>query len=231
MNKPAFICGLDLAERRDYSAMIIAEWDADGSLDVVHMQRWRDLPYPQLVRECASIVTRNELRPYRPARGESYTPAGFGYVPMHPAPDPILVVDATGVGRPVVELFMEADLRARVVPVTITSAIGEPTSESWPGGIRGWKVGKKPLVSACQVALQTGALRVVPTLALAGVLRDELSNYRVKISESANELFDARSGANDDLVLAVALATWAAGNRRLVPTVEVTRGLHGGRRI
>jgi hypothetical protein len=46
---------------------------------------------------------------------------------------------------------------------------------------------------------------------------DELLHYRVTVSAAtAHESFDARSGAHDDLVLAVALALWAAENVRAV---------------
>ncbi len=48
----------------------------------------------------------------------------------------------------------------------------------------------------------------------AGVLLRELADFRVSITAKANETFGAGShGGHDDLVLAVALAVWAAVGR------------------
>jgi hypothetical protein len=48
---------------------------------------------------------------------------------------------------------------------------------------------------------------------LASVLVQELLNFRVKITEAANETFGAGDGEHDDIVLAVALACWYAEGR------------------
>ena len=41
---------------------------------------------------------------------------------------------------------------------------------------------KRNLVSALQVALQTGTLKIASSLELAEVLREELLNFRIKIN-------------------------------------------------
>jgi hypothetical protein len=52
---------------------------------------------------------------------------------------------------------------------------------------------------------------VAPALPLAQVLVQELSVFKVKITESLHETYESwRSRDHDDLVLAVALACWGA---------------------
>ena len=43
-------------------------------------------------------------------------------------------------------------------------------------------------------------------------MKQELLNFRVKITANANETFNAREGTHDDLVLAVALPIWLASS-------------------
>jgi hypothetical protein len=40
------------------------------------------------------------------------------------------------------------------------------------------------------------------------ILIRELQNYQVKVTPAANEVFNAREGEHDDLLLALALAAW-----------------------
>jgi hypothetical protein len=112
-----------------------------------------------------------------------------------------LVIDATGVGRPVVNLFEQRGLH----PIGITIMGGtEVIHED-----REWKVPKRDLVSAVQVGLQSRTLRVARDLAEAEMLVTELLNFQVKITAAANEIYGAwRDGTHDDLVLAVALTCW-----------------------
>jgi hypothetical protein len=45
---------------------------------------------------------------------------------------------------------------------------------------------------------------------VAEVLREELRNFRVHVSKSANEIYEAREGSKDDIVLSLAVALFAA---------------------
>src|SRR5437762_13335807 len=61
---------------------------------------------------------------------------------------PTLVVDATGVGRPVVDLLRRAGLPCRLMPVTITAGDKE-TSDSGT-----WRVPKRDLITGLLILLQ-----------------------------------------------------------------------------
>ncbi len=52
------------------------------------------------------------------------------------------------------------------------------------------------------------------SLADAETLVRELADYRVKISASGHDSYDAREGQHDDLILAVALAAWTSERGR-----------------
>lgn len=124
-----------------------------------------------------------------------------------------LVVDATGVGRPVVDLFAAdgrlARLGVELAAVTITGGSAATVGHR-DDGAHDWHVPKKELVAAAQTLLQTRRLHVAPGLAEAETLARELRNFRMKISVAANAQYEAwREGDHDDLVLAASLASWA----------------------
>jgi hypothetical protein len=119
-----------------------------------------------------------------------------------------LILDYTGVGRPVYDLFRRSSIRARLVPVTITAGTVQTTDG------QGFHVAKVILIGNLQTLLQTRRLQFADKMPEAAVLVRELQNYRVKVTQAANETFDAREGQHDDTVLALALACWR-GERAL----------------
>jgi hypothetical protein len=84
-----------------------------------------------------------------------------------------LVCDQTGVGRPVIDMFTQAKLD----PVAVTIHGGEQVHQDG----RTYRTPKRDLVSALQVALQTGRLRIASQLPLATMLVEELLAFRVRI--------------------------------------------------
>ncbi len=116
-----------------------------------------------------------------------------------------LVVDQTGVGRPVVDLLREAGRD----PVAITIHGGDQVIRV---GAREWRVPKRVLVSAVQAAMQTRRLRAAAELSDWPVLRGELVTFKAKISLTGHDSYGAgddwREGHHDDLVLSVALGVW-----------------------
>ena len=121
-----------------------------------------------------------------------------------------LVVDGTGVGRPVVDLLWQAGMRA--VSVTITGA------QRVTGGLNSWRVPKRDLVTNLQVLLQSRRLRVAAELPMADALVEEMLDFRVRVSDAGHDTWSAGRD-HDDLVLALAIACWYG--ERAMPRVAV----------
>jgi hypothetical protein len=176
-----FTLGLDLGQAQDYSALVIVEQD-EQRFNVPHIQRWPlGTSYPQIVADVTAMMLRPELA------------------------ECALVVDATGVGRPVVELFVAGECHPHGVMITGGSHATRDPDTGY------WHVPKKELVSTVQVALQSSLLQIARALPEAATLTEELLSFQVKITAAANEQYgEWRSGKHDDLVLALALALWYA---------------------
>lgn len=131
-----------------------------------------------------------------------------------------LIVDATGVGRPVVDMLRKQGLKP--IAVTITGA----DSETKADGMH--RVPKRNLVSALQVLLQNGRLKIQPSLHLADTLMKEMLAFKVKITTSGHDTYgnDWRENPHDDLVLATALAAWYP-ERHPKPDREALRKAYG----
>ena len=181
--------GLDLGQAQDFSAL--------ARLD-------RPLALPKQ----RPTYRMNAL--HRWPLGTPYTAVSAAVAKMLQLPaytKAVLAVDHTGVGRPVMEMLFDELKRIKfggfVVPITITAG---QTVTHLDGGAK--RVPKRELVSVLQVLLQSKRLQIPRTLELAQLLVKEMANFKVKITESANETFNAREGTHDDLVLATALAAW-----------------------
>lgn len=181
-----FYVGLDLGQVQDYSALAILEWlPKELSSAVRHLRRFPlGTPYPRICEEVRALVLRPPL---------------VGKVQ--------LVVDATGVGRPVLDMFRRAQLGHGVIGISIHG--GDNVSRE--PAVSGFRVPKRDLVSNLQLLFQERRLKISKDLPEAEVLVQELRNFRVQISESGNDTYGVwRSGEHDDLVLAVSLAAWLA---------------------
>jgi hypothetical protein len=118
------------------------------------------------------------------------------------APETRLVLDFTGCGGPVGELFTAADLCPTLAVITTgTQTLQAPTGE--------WRVAKMTLAGVLQVLLQSGRLRIAERLPEAETLTAELLAFKVKPQAQPVDTFETwREGERDDLVLAVGLAGW-----------------------
>ena len=195
-----YFIGLDLGQSQDFTALAIleraeakGEWDAAMyahrkmvSLRLRYLER---LPlgtaYPEVVERVRQVTGSGELR------GNCH-----------------LVVDATGVGRPVVDLLHRAGLGCPILAATITGGEAETRSKEYR---EYYRVPKRDLIVGLQVLLQRGALQVAAGMKLGPMLVEEMATMQVKQTAAGNEQFGAwRDGEHDDLVLAVALAYWGA---------------------
>lgn len=182
-----YVVGLDLGQAQDPTALVVVERSPGSapadpvSHRIRYIRRWRLwTPYPQVVADVRELLGRQPLKGATAA----------------------LVVDATGVGAAVVDLFQDAGLGAWVVPVTITA--GSEAHE----GFEGWRVPKRDLVGIVQVLLQNRRLRIAKALPEAGRLVEEMEQFRVEVTERGRDTYAAAAGAHDDLVVALALACW-----------------------
>ncbi len=104
------------------------------------------------------------------------------------------VVDATGVGGPVVDMMRKAGLGCSLSAVTITGGAVERGQGDW------WYVPKQDLLTMVQVAMECGDLKVMRGLAESGRWVREMVRMRRR--------GDGEGGEHDDLAMAVALGLW-----------------------
>lgn len=138
-------------------------------------------PYPAIVEDVARLVTRQAHRRQT-----------------------ALVIDRTGVGAPVFDLFEAAGLR----PIGVNITGGDQVHQDG----RLYRVPKRDLVGTVAALLQTRRLKFAAGLPLLPVLKAELQNFRVKIDPAtAHDSYSAwRENQHDDMVLSAALACWWA---------------------
>lgn len=196
----SYTIGVDLGQAHDHTAIAVLEW-------------------AELVLDTRNPVTfehhrerRTRLRHlHRVQLGVSY-PDIVGLVKDHaslPAVDGrcTVVVDATGVGAPIVDLLKRAGMRSRVVPVTITSGDRENSNGSQ------FRVPRRDLIAGLQVLFEDPKFEISRTLAYAKPLMDELARMRGNLT----------TPGHDDLIFALGLAWW--WTRKKTPGVHGTKPL------
>ncbi len=176
---PRLLLGLDLGQAQDYSALVALKetgHDDQGRKlwAIPLLKRWQlGTSYPAIVADVGAIAEKLTM------------PTGGPEGPPRKRDMPELVVDATGVGRAVVDIFKAGGLLAKqLVAVTIT---GGHTVGQEAGA---FTVPKKDLVAAIQSVLQQRRLKVARTLTEAATLTKELQTFKVKITTAANETFE-----------------------------------------
>jgi len=189
--------GIDLAQARDRTAIAAVSSfyvGASEENDVTSRRRARRLRHHQLVR-------LDKLRP-----GLSYPVQAEEIVAIAEAlavdnERPTLFVDATGVGRAVVDLLRAAS-PFPVKAVTFTAA-----SETVAHAKNNVSVPKTELVATLEVALSTRRLHASSDLPLREDLDRELRAFGYELSASGRPSFEGK-GEHDDLVIALALGIW-----------------------
>jgi hypothetical protein len=180
------VIGIDIGQKRDPTAIAVAEIDrreveerSEAHFLIRYLKRLPlGTPYPEIARRIGEVASRAASR-------------ADGAVTVY--------VDATGVGKPVVDLVAER-WRGRIVSVYFTHG-NRRTAE-------GDKIvlGKALLVSRLQALLQAGRIHL-PESSEAHALAQELDDYEIRVSEDAHDKYGAfRVGTHDDLVTALGLA-------------------------
>ncbi len=202
-----FVLGVDLGQLHDWTALSLIE-DAryrepprrEEKLVLRFMERMREVPYPGVVDRVIRVVKDPQV-----------------------ASSIELVLDATGVGVAVTDMFMERGVYHKAVTIH--------GGDSESRGSRGeYRVPKRDLVSALQVASQSGRFEVAPDVGEIGeVFSKELLDFRIKITAAGHDQYGVwREGEHDDLVLAAALAVWVANKSSAAHVLPIFLKKPGG---
>jgi hypothetical protein len=218
VSEPRYWLGLDLGQLQDYTALAVLERAIPPPEEIDAL-----LARVRAAKEAAAggvaVETPPVLAHTYHARHLERLPLGTSYPSIVARVGALLatptlrgctelVVDATGVGRPTIDLLKQA----RLAPIAVTITGGDvATCERWDE----WHVPKRDLIAQLQVLLQTQRLVVAEGLPESATLVRELLNYQTKITVAGHDTYGAwREGTHDDLVLAVALAAWRAERPR-----------------
>jgi len=208
---PHIYLGLDLGQRHDPAAIAILhrtveptgafnrvtwEFERQVHFRLCHTERLAlGTPYIQIVARVGRLLEKLAA----PLPGIH---AYAGTAPLR-----TLVVDASGVGRPVVELIRKSGIawaptpgnapRVAIAPVTITAS-GSPRFEA--SGEE--SVSRRDLITNLRVLLERRLLRISARIHDRQALLKELV-----------ELQDRSGSRHDDLAMATAIACWRASRR------------------
>ena len=155
--KERYTVGADLGQSQDPTAVAVVRrldrWPAKPIFQVGHLGR---LPLGTSYPNVVSHVTNMLHRP--PLLGKAE-----------------LVIDFTGVGRPVFDMFVGRG----VSPIGVTITAGESTTHE--GLI--WRVPKITLISRIQALLHDGRLKIHKDLPDAAALVSELQDFRADVTD------------------------------------------------
>ncbi len=221
---PHYVLGLDLGEKRDYTALSVlrqravpngqvqqravgfdltrgVQYEAapvyDAAYDIVHLDRWRGTGYRVIVPKLEPI-----LQDLRQAGHRLQLDQGRF---RSQDPNITLLVDYTGVGIAVVEDIRAAGIRCKAVTIHGGGAVTRDGDD--------YRIPKRELVARVQILLENKRLKIASSLGLAEVLTAELENFKAKKATlTGHDTYGAgadwREGNHDDLVLSVAMAAW-----------------------
>jgi hypothetical protein len=193
-----FLLSLDIGQMADYTAISVVEnvyrekqkralpgtvlWVEEDQTyakeyHLLHLERLQQT-YPQVIERTKQIMDNPKLQ------GETE-----------------LVIDATGVGRPIVDYLRREKLKP--IPITITAGFQTTNVDGE------FHVPKTELVTALQIIFQSGRLKIAKDIDIAQLLVKELHNFRQKVSQRGRATFEAaRESEHDDLVISLAMAIW-----------------------
>lgn len=193
-----FVLAVDLGKAQDFTAFALVQ-RIEGGLLLRGLERAAlGTSYPAIVARIGELLAGDDLTG-RVVVKKAATLKEKDWT----EPKTDLVIDATGVGVAVMDMIRAAGLN----PYGVTITGGE--SESHKG--QNWSVPKRDLVAALRVTLQQQALKQVDGLQSWPVFFREAQNFEGdQVAATGHDTYNARVGAHDDLVLAVAMSVWWA---------------------
>ena len=185
-----WLLGLDVGQRQDPACALLAERVGQGYA-AEYRVRW-GMRWP-LHTEYGAVADAVEHVMTSPVFGGAA---------------PTLIVDATGVGAPVVEMLRRRKLMPRAVQFTS----GKTVTEGEGGMLR---VPKADLVASLALVMEQGRLKISKKLEIAPQIEHELKKFRMRRTKSGGQSYDAmKESDHDDLVDALCLICWW-GERKL----------------
>jgi len=206
-----FVLGIDFGKDRDHTVVAVVErvWENSTTVPFVnvvkHLEQYpletdyRDIAADLVDRFIDSGLFRLEEEEYRPNNSARRV-------------DPLVVVDATGIGDDVSNRLLEHGLQRRdLKKVVITGGL----SETKPRGKFG--VPKSRLLEAFRTSAAFNELKVLTSTPLLAELKKQIPNIRPKERADNRELTykEIREHVHDDIVIASALGHW--GCRKFFP--------------
>jgi len=202
-----YIISADLGQMQDHTAITVIErivkpppwavgrinpgYGVNDEIKECHLRRIErpvlGTSYPDVIRRITEIWGSPELREHYRA----------------------IVIDLTGVGRPVWDLIHQTFTRGMVYGIQIHGGAEVTKPDNYI-----FNVPKRDLVTTLQVGFQNGEFRIAKGIPLADIFMKELSDFKVKISAGGHDSYEAwREGVHDDIVLSAAMGAWLAQQR------------------
>lgn len=171
---------LDLGQQNDYTVLTVAEphFGIDGKLVIKVPLVYRfplRMSYVHVVEYLREFIETKQLTEY------------------------VLIVDYTGVGRPVVDLLNDHGINT--IGLTITGG----RKSNWATG-RSVTVPKVEMITRLQVAIQYGSLLLAKGIECMDIIIKELINFTLTSGRGVK--MEASGGYHDDTVMSLAMAVW-----------------------
>lgn len=202
--KKRLLVGLDLGQQNDYT--VLSYMFVTRPKEALHNKGLKrrnsyiikavsvvplNTPYPNIVSWIVNLANTNFSK--------------YNYT---------IVVDYTGVGRPIVDMIRQQDIK--VVAVNTTG--GHKTT---------WKtsyevnVPKKDIVTSLKASLEDNRAKFAEGLPnYHDDIVKEFINFQEKISNSINLQYEGKHGYHDDIVMSIGLAIWY-GENRITPKKKI----------
>ena len=176
------LLGLDLGQQQDYSVLTAFETYEENKIFHYNLIGMGRFPLKTTLPFTASCVKNLvQTSPY--------------------LRDAVLVVDCTGVGRPVVDLFREHEIN--IIAVTIAAG----NKAHWGKNME-VTVPKKELVSSLLVVLTTRRIHIAQDIKDIDLLTKELLNFKFTGATRTTYKFGATGGYHDDIVMSMSMPIW-----------------------
>ena len=200
MADPIVLLGFDPAQHRDYAGVVINEvvpwrnprtgdYPKDGfgyhlaQLNVRWPDRWRGENYEVMADKLMDLVDEYDVN--------------------------MVVIDDTGVGSACGDILARRGLGGdRLMRVVFTGGDTQPNREPTPVK-HTHHVSKSRIIASLVTLFEMDRIKGGRTLPMLGVIKSELKGYRVKVTESSNQIYINQDSEHDDYVCALALCSLA----------------------